>query len=225
MGVMKSCLAIIGIGALLLIGSCVAGVGILKMAVAGVLDPQNASQRIEKPEAEVKQAVYEYLDGVKSGSFAERAKVEYMSDGSMQMHIGKGEPYDMTMKVTFEPAGPTATKVSATYNADRLAWAQPIKTMSTNLHRCIHDDFEHFAKDLHNGNGGNSLDLDDLIVRSRAGNRELRCDLSGSAGKTADDDEISVTRAKRDNDYTPPAPADGEPDERAGKPTVNTYTD
>jgi hypothetical protein len=64
-----------------------------------------------------------------------------------------------------------------------------------------------------------------LIVQSRAGNRELRCELSGSAGKTADDDEVSVTKAKRDYDYTPPPPAYGEPDSRAGKPTINTDTD
>ncbi len=228
MSVLKSCLLIAGIGVLLLIGSCVAGVGILKTAVASALDPQSASERVERPEAEVKQAVYQYLDGVKSGSFAERARIEYMSDGTMQMHIGKAEPYDMTMKVTFVPDGATATKVTATYNADRLAWSQPIKTMSTNLHRCIREDFEHFAKDLHNGNGGDTLDLEDLLERSRrkaSGASSLSCDMSEGTGKTIADYEAAPTQSDDEQGYTPPPPAYGQPDPRAGKPMVNTGTE
>lgn len=174
MGFLKSCLAIIGVIALLLVGSCAVGfAGLGKM-----LDPQSASGRIEKPAAEVRREVYDYLDGVSSGSFASRAKVDYMSDDTVQLHVGKAPPYDMTMSVAFAPDGETATKVTATYNADGLAWSQPEEIKSTNLHRCLHDDFERFVHAIHNGRDGGRLNLDDLIRRSRLGDRELKCDLA-----------------------------------------------
>ena len=160
---MKSCLAVIGLCTVLLVGSCVVGFA----GFRGVIDPQSASGRIEKPAAEVKQAVYDYLDGATAGRFAGRAKVDYMSDGTMRLHVGKAEPYEMTMSVAFEPDGDTATKVSATFNADNLAWSQPEKTLSTNLHRCIRDDFELFIHNVQNDREGGSLDLDDVIARSR----------------------------------------------------------
>ena len=174
---LKSCLAVIGLASLLLVGSCVVGFG----ALGGILDPQSASVRVEKPAAEARGAVQDYLEGATSGSFASRARVEPMSDGSVRLLIGKAAPYDMTMSVEFVPDGATATKVTANYNADRLAWSQPEKVLSTNLHRCLRDDFERFLRTVHNGRDGGQLDLDDLIERSKRGNRDLRCDLSTGA--------------------------------------------
>ena len=174
---LKSCLAVIGLASLLLVGSCVVGFA----GLGGILDPQRASVRIERPTMEAKRAVEDYLDGARSGSFASRAKVDSMSDGTVQLLIGKAPPYDMTMSVAFVPDGATATKVTADYNADRLAWSQPEKLLSTNLHRCLRDDFERFLRTVHNGREGGRLDLDDLIERSRRGNRDLKCDLSTPA--------------------------------------------
>lgn len=221
---LKSCLAIVGVLALLLIGSCVLGVGALSSLGGKILDPQSTSERVAKPEGEVKQAVYEYLSGATNGSFSERAKVEYMSDGTMRLRVGTGEPYDMTMSVAFVPDGATATKLTANYNADHLAWAQTQKTPSTNLHRCLRDDFKRFAGDVHGGRSVSALDLDDLVVRARqrSNSRSLTCDLTGTAGRTIGDYETASTRDYDDTNYTPPPPAFGKPDARMGKPTMDT---
>jgi hypothetical protein len=176
MAIVKSCLAIIGLITLLLIGSCVLGISSLSKAI----DPQSVEGRIGKPVAEVRQAVYDYLDGATYG-VGSRAKVDHMSDGTIQLNVGTAAPYAMTMTVAFEEDGPTATKVKATYNADRFAWSQPGKVMSTNLHRCLHADFERFMHAVDNGRYGGRLDLNDLIARSKKGDRTLRCELSGSA--------------------------------------------
>lgn len=174
---LKSCLALIGLASLLFVGSCVLGFA----GLGNILDPQSASVRIERPAAEAKRAVENYLDGATSGSFASRARVDSMSDGSVRLLIGRAPPYDMTMSVEFVSDGATATKVAANYNADRLAWSQPEKVLSTNLHRCLRDDFERFLRTVHNGRDGGRLDLDDLIARSRRGDSDLRCDLSTPA--------------------------------------------
>ena len=56
MGIIKTVLAIVGLLTLLLIGSCVAGFGLL----GSVLDPQSATAFTDRPEAEVRQAVQTY---------------------------------------------------------------------------------------------------------------------------------------------------------------------
>ncbi len=217
MGWMKSCLAVVGLCTVVLVGSCVVGFAGLK----GTLDPQSASGRIEGPITKVRQATYEYLDGANDGSFAERADVDQMSDGTVQLHIGKADPYDMTMSVAFEQEGATATRVTATYNADRLAWSQPEKVMSTNLHRCLRDDFDRFVKSVHKGRDGGRLDLDDLIVRSRSGNRELSCDVSKPAMVHSDRIPSAHDFADRiERESYAPSLAPGGPNPSAGHPTT-----
>jgi hypothetical protein len=220
MSVMKSCLAVFGLGVLLLLGACVLGVGAIGTGMSSVIDPKTASGRIEQPEAEVRQAVYDYLDGATSGAFAARARVDAMSDGTMRLVIGTGEPREMEMTAAFEPDG-AATKLTATYNADRLAWNQPGDVKSTNLHRCIRDDFVRFAKAVHNGESADPIDLQDLIARSRRGDRDLSCDLTATVASSMRDyamaEDAADTRVDR---YAPPPPAFGKPDPRAGRPTM-----
>ena len=160
---LKSCLAVIGIVALLVMGSCVAGIAGLA-SLGAVIDPQSAKGTVARPADEVKQAVYAYLDGATNGSFASQSHVDYMSDGSMRLQVGKTSPYQMTMTVTFEPQdGGKATLVSANYNADRLAWGQPDHVQSTRLDRRINTDLKKLLIDIEKGEGG-TLDLDALIA-------------------------------------------------------------
>lgn len=164
---LKSFLAIIGLGTVLLVGSCV--------VLVGSNSSQNTTSRVKKPITDLKEVVYEYLDGATAGSFADRAKVDYMSDGTMQLHIGKTAPYDMTITVAFEPAGDDATTVSATVNADKLAAEHPAKVQGAKLNSCLRDDFEVFLDNVRNDHDGGRLDLDDVVARSRQSSNGMPC--------------------------------------------------
>lgn len=170
MGIIKTVLAIVGLLTLLLIGSCVAGFGLL----GSVLDPQSATAFTDRPEAEVRQAVQTYLRGATQGRFADRARVETLTDGTIRLNIGRATPLDLEMTVALIPAD-GRTKAEATYNADRLAWSQPDKVLSTNLHRCLRDDFKRMIAKFHNGQSGTQLDLDAVMARARRSSREMGC--------------------------------------------------
>ena len=164
MGVLKSCLAVVGLTALLLIGSCVFGLS----ALGTLMDPHDARATVARPPDEVKQDVYAYLQGATNGSFRAQSHVDYMSDGSMRLLVGKSEPYQMTMTVTFEPEDSgKATLVTATYNADRLAWGQADRVQSTRFDRRLRADFLKQLTDIGKGEGSGSLDLDALLAAAR----------------------------------------------------------
>lgn len=164
---LKSFLTIVGLGTVLLVGSCI--------VVVGGNNAQNTTSRVKKPITELKQLVYEYFGGATTGSFGAHAKVDYMSDGTVQLRIGKVEPYDMKVSVTFDPVGEDATSVSATINADNLAAAQQPKVEGSKLNNCLRDDFEVFLNNVRDNRDGGKLDLDDVIARSRQSSNGLPC--------------------------------------------------
>ncbi len=122
MNVLKSCLMVVGLLAILLIGGCVMGAYSLGSAINSVINPKELTMKVDQDPDKVRTKLYRFLKSASDESTAKPVTVAPYSDGSVHMTYGNSEPYDMNLTIMVTPeADGKASTAKATWSAASFA--------------------------------------------------------------------------------------------------------
>jgi hypothetical protein len=108
MNVLKSCLMVVGLLAILLIGGCMMGAYSLGSAFSKAINPTELTTTVDQSPDKVRTKLYHFLKTATNEPTAKPVTVSPYSDGSVHLSYGNAEPYDLSViqKVMVPPVRP-----------------------------------------------------------------------------------------------------------------------
>ncbi|MEY2927154.1 MAG: hypothetical protein RL367_1631 [Pseudomonadota bacterium] len=122
MNVLKSCLMIVGLLAILLIGGCMMGAYSLGSALSKAVNPTELTTTVDQSPEKVRSKLYRFLKTASDEPTAKPVTVSPYSDGSVHLSYGNAEPYDLNLVITVTPKGDSTTsEAKAVWQASKFA--------------------------------------------------------------------------------------------------------
>jgi hypothetical protein len=163
MSVFKSCLMMLGLVALFVVGSCTFGVFSLSSAVRSATNPRDVHVEIARPLAQTRKAFRGFLEGPSYERLSGKVEVLDYTDGSTHFTYGNPQRPDLSIIATFTAIDDNRTSAVVKFDGDRMASKLPgaVSQMivQTELKERIGDALESIAA---RGSADTNLSLTDV---------------------------------------------------------------